>query len=67
MKKISLFSIGGTLSSALMILFFTALLFDNPNEPADPSKDWVGITFTILFFLSAIMMIVGAISEKNKK
>jgi uncharacterized membrane protein len=66
MEKISLFTIGGTLSSILMILFFVALMFDNPNEPTDPSQDWVGITFTVVFFISTILTVVGAISEQNK-
>jgi hypothetical protein len=41
-------------------------MFDNPNELADPSQDWVGITFTVVFFISAVLTIVGAISEQGE-
>ena len=63
MKKDNiLFLIGGYICSICMILFVVALLFDD-NQPTDPNEDWIGITFTITFFIGVVLFLIGAILE----
>jgi hypothetical protein len=65
MKKINLFTIGGTIFSACLVLFVIALVFDN-NQPTNHNEDWVGITWTIAFFGSFILTVIGVCVERDK-
>ena len=61
MKKDNiLFLIGGYICSVCMILFVSALLFDN-NQPTDSNEDWVGITWAIGFFIGVVLFLIGSI------
>jgi len=62
MKKDNiLFTIGGIIFSICMILFTVGLVFETPDMQSDPTEDWVGILFCVLFFVGVVLFLIGAI------